>query len=308
MPLLLWLCFSFLYYGFFLPNTAYAKLGAGLPLAEYLFSGLAYTLDFILADPWGALLVFGSAFYIYQALRKPDENLKLTAAIAAGVWCYCSYIVYIGGYQLSLRMYGLPVIAASWLLLWRLPVLTSFQYIAIAVFSAVIAVSISVPSHVRRTIQPIAQSNVSGSYKGVSLFRAHGSAYQINRAVFRKTNGRLPNVKVKGMIGMAGYYNGPMQTYIDPMGLSDPLLARLPSAHPQLIRVGHIKRNIPEGYLFAVEKKSLRRMHPLLANYYRKLRQIIQAPVFSKKRLITLLYFHLGRYDHLKDDYLKSQK
>jgi arabinofuranosyltransferase len=41
-PLILWECFSVVYYGFPFPNTYYAKIHAGVPLGERIHQGLIY--------------------------------------------------------------------------------------------------------------------------------------------------------------------------------------------------------------------------------------------------------------------------
>lgn len=44
IPFLLWELFSLFYYGFLFPNTAYAKLNAGIPKSEYYLNGILYYL------------------------------------------------------------------------------------------------------------------------------------------------------------------------------------------------------------------------------------------------------------------------
>lgn len=51
IPFLLWELFSLFYYGFLFPNTAYAKLNAGIPKSEYYLNGILYYLDSLSNDP-----------------------------------------------------------------------------------------------------------------------------------------------------------------------------------------------------------------------------------------------------------------
>jgi arabinofuranosyltransferase len=44
-PLIAWTCFALFYYGFLLPNTAYAKLGGGIPEREVAVQGLRYAAE-----------------------------------------------------------------------------------------------------------------------------------------------------------------------------------------------------------------------------------------------------------------------
>jgi arabinofuranosyltransferase len=51
LPVLIWTSFSIYYYGFPLPNTAYAKLGTGIQFLERSAQGIRYLLDSIGHDP-----------------------------------------------------------------------------------------------------------------------------------------------------------------------------------------------------------------------------------------------------------------
>jgi hypothetical protein len=47
-------------------------------------------------------------------------------------------------------------------------------------------------------------------------------------------------------------------------------------------------------------------MDPDLAQYYNRLRFITQGPLWDEQRLITILRFNFGQYDHYKRSYLKN--
>jgi hypothetical protein len=57
----------------------------------------------------------------------------------------------------------------------------------------------------------------------------------------------VPQVTVAEAVGLLGYHAGPGVHVVDPMALTDSLLARLPADHPW--RIGHFRRRLPEGYL-----------------------------------------------------------
>jgi arabinofuranosyltransferase len=109
--------------------------------------------------------------------------------------------------------------------------------------------------------------------------------------------GAEPPVLEHGAVGMLGFYAGPTARIVDPTGLTDPLLARLPVERRGKWRIGHLKRALPPGYLHARETGSLERMDADLAAFYEVLRRITSAPVFDAQRLRTLLAFHLGHHD-----------
>src|SRR3989442_2849989 len=56
VPLVAWEVFSLIYYGFLVPNTAYAKLATGIPRADLLYQGGLYLLDAVGTDPISPVL------------------------------------------------------------------------------------------------------------------------------------------------------------------------------------------------------------------------------------------------------------
>ena len=104
--------------------------------------------------------------------------------------------------------------------------------------------------------------------------------------------------------GLHGFYAGPNAVLIDRLALTDPLLARLPMmAGPW--RIGHFKRELPDGYLEARSKGSdASGMDKDLAEYDTKLTLVTGGPLFSAQRLKTIVGFQLNKYDGLKNSYI----
>src|SRR5690606_2421971 len=100
-------------------------------------------------------------------------------------------------------------------------------------------------------------------------------------------------------VGTMGYFAGPDVHVIDEVGLSDPLLARLPAASPW--RIGHFFREIPAGYVESIETGENRVKAPGVAAYYARLRSITRDPIFNAARLRTIFRMNLGRYESLLD-------
>jgi hypothetical protein len=116
---------------------------------------------------------------------------------------------------------------------------------------------------------------------------------------------------VSGAIGMSGFTAGREVILVDRIGLADALLARLPPKPPpqpwdSSHLMGHFRREVPEGYVHARETGSLEEMDPEIREYYRPLRSIISDPLFSWKRLRTVVAFNLGRYDRHRDAFLEA--
>ena len=98
-PIIAWCIFSLFYYGFVWPNTAYAKLGHGVPEIEVIRQGFYYFIDSINIDPL-TLLVVGVGlvlpFFLWDRKFMP---------VSIGILSYLSYIVWIGGDFMSGRFF-----------------------------------------------------------------------------------------------------------------------------------------------------------------------------------------------------------
>jgi hypothetical protein len=109
VPYLLW---RHDYYGYWLPNTFYAKTGQG----SYVPQGLPYVGDFVLCH-WPLLTAFVALFVWWP--RRPDPLATISpflgrrpwAAIAAIVVPYLLFVVWVGGDFMFAR-FVLPVVPA----------------------------------------------------------------------------------------------------------------------------------------------------------------------------------------------------
>jgi hypothetical protein len=125
----------------------------------------------------------------------------------------------------------------------------------------------------------------------------------------------VPSVWTLEAVGLSAFYAGPAVHVIDPMGLTDPLLARLP-AEPEW-RAGHRERRVPAGYEDSI-RNCLARLYPdarvvpkaqscvdfgattnnirdpEIARYYDDIRSITQSPVMSLKRWQLIGRMNLG--------------
>lgn len=91
---------------------------------------------------------------------------------------------------------------------------------------------------------------------------------------------------------------------IDLFALSDPLMSRLPTLDLEVWRIGHFRRDIPEGYLETLETGENQIENPNLAQYYDKLRFVIRGELFSWDRLIEIWNLNTGKYDYLLAAYI----
>ena len=90
-PFVAWTGFSIVYYGFPFPNTYYAKLYTGIPLVDYVKSGLWYHYSSWLLDP---MLLFVPLLSFGLAVRS---KIRESIPVFLGFVLYSFYVVYIGG-------------------------------------------------------------------------------------------------------------------------------------------------------------------------------------------------------------------
>jgi tetratricopeptide (TPR) repeat protein len=121
---------------------------------------------------------------------------------------------------------------------------------------------------------------------------------------------------VEEAVGAAGYLAGPRTHVLDYYALGDPLLSRSPSVvndteygrwmlqmvgdlDPQGWRIGHHKRNVPNGYLATIMTGENRIQDRLLAAFYDHLRLVTQGPLWSIRRCAAAIELSFGRWNEL---------
>jgi arabinofuranosyltransferase len=100
--------------------------------------------------------------------------------------------------------------------------------------------------------------------------------------------------------GIKPFFAGPNVTFIDYLGLTDPLLSRLPVADKNVWHSSHYWRKVPVGY-YEYRAGDTSKLNKDLATYYEKIRVVHMEPTFSIARLKAILEMWLGKYEpHLK--------
>jgi len=95
-------------------------------------------------------------------------------------------------------------------------------------------------------------------------------------------------------IGMLGYFAGPKIYIIDDMALADVLLARLPVA-PALIRIGHFRRDLPQGYLETINTGQDHLTDPGIAACYEQRRLITSGDIWRTDRFAQIARYEVSR-------------
>ncbi|MDD9942926.1 MAG: hypothetical protein OXU20_17935 [Myxococcales bacterium] len=317
LPLLAWECFSLLYYGFGVPNTAFAKLATGVPRQELMAQGVRYLHHTLVFDPVTATTICAGLVAAWSG----DKRLR---AIGLGLFSYLAYVVWIGGDFMEGRFLSLPCVAAV-LVLLRCPVATSRRslrgpHLALAAIALCVVVT---PEPPMLTGPDFGQSRVKHRrgiaderkvyFQATGLFRTSGAgprpsrkwimqaAEKARRAALEKRRRRgVPDggaavVRVWGASGMRGYYAGPDVHVIDKYGLSDPLLARMPIRDRNGWRIGHFRRKIPKGYRQSIRRGDNRIKDRDLAEYYDLVRAATRGPLLSAERFVAILSLNTTR-------------
>jgi len=314
LPLAVWTAFATVYYGFALPNTAYAKLGTGLTPADLAPQGLLYVRNLVTRSPVTALVILAG---LVEALRRP----RATGALGLGVLLYLAYTVRVGGDFMSGRFFTVPFVC-SLALLARGP-LARPGWKGGAVLAALVVGALAWP---RCPVWPGREYGAGGA---ADWDLDHGITDE--RAVYYPSTGllnlrwgaRLPDhhwveegnaaresgqtvVYQKG-IGLFALAAGPTVHVVDAHALADPLLARLPLSTDRW-RIGHFVRNAPRGYLETLASGRNEIHDPDLAQFYDRLSLVVRGGIFRRDRFRAILDFQLGRYDHFVKAWVERRR
>lgn len=300
VPLVAWILFSVFYYGFVFPNTKYAKLNTWLGQEKYIQLGLHYLLNLAVMDAVSALLILAALFQVPLGWRRyartRDLHDGVVAAVASGVLSEVLYVVCIGGTYVTGRMLTLAIFASAWVLLarasyWR----KEHLHVALLICFAVRA---SYPDQewVRKACWRCLDG-VEWVRKGDALFLKDVLTGKGKPPVVRSQIDNRRTI-VAGSMGMWGYAKDRQCIIIDFIGLTDPLLARLPINRSFLYNMGNLPRDIPPGYEKARATGDLSGMDQDLAAYYEKLRVVVAGDLWSRERLWEIYRINRGDYDH----------
>ncbi|HOL19959.1 MAG TPA: hypothetical protein PK813_06920 [Candidatus Hydrogenedens sp.] len=308
IPLFIWEIFSFIYYGFPFPNTAYAKLGAGIARVDLLLQGLRYYVWTYRQDSITSIVLFLG--FMIPFFRRQKE----LSPYILGLLLYCIYILWIGGDFMGGRFFTLPLLLAT-IIIIRYSRLDRIKY-------GIPASAIFVISSILQPYTPIltgADFSKGGfiSVNGITTERKYyyGWSSLLNwkpgkpMPSFSWANEGRKNrqknqkmTKVYGCIEFRSFFSGPLVHIIDYHGLSDPLLARIPALYHPKIAIGHFKRYIPEGYVDSAGNDHYNLQDENLEQYYRYIRIITRDPIWSWERFKVILKMNLGYYSYLIDN------
>lgn len=304
VPLALWEAFSFFYYGSFVPNSAHAKLGTGIPESRLIRQGAEYFFDSLEIDPLTLLAILAAV------LLATLHGTRRSRLVSLGVLLGLAYVLFVGGDFMSGRFFTVPLAVAAVLIADSRVFYTRRAAVLGAGGAAALAAFVGLPTVTDR-FQNV--PNIEGTivdcrlafhpFTGLTLgilpaYIEYGKRLRIR-----------PAVSVQPAIGIAGYYAGPTVRILDAFALADPLRARLPIPDPRnesFLKMGHLMRPIPDGYLQSMEDGDNHLTQPGLRAYYDVVTRVTRGPLFSIDRLVDGAKLEIGLYDSLLDGYLAT--
>lgn len=288
-----WLVFATVYYGFPLPNTAYAKLNTSIPLGQRIAQGFAYLVDSSSRDPI-VLVIIGAAGVLSASPGQPSRVRWL----AAGVGTYLAYVLYVGGDFMSGRfltvaylvsvLLGVHVAAAVHQ--WLMPV------------AAAAATLLALPSFEDRRVDPRGlQCFVpeSGIVDERECYVEHTGLPQNIRRQKWKSHGYLRDFEkvakktkddfvVFDLVGLVSYANRGEKHIVERYALTEPLLARIRFRAERGWRIGHFFRPLPAGYEETLRTGKNQIVDRCLNELYDRLSLVTRGPLWSAERLAAI--------------------
>jgi arabinofuranosyltransferase len=300
-PFLAWELFSLVYYGFLVPNTAYAKLNTGIPSSEQLAQGGVYALVSIAWDPvlLASLVIGAGAAWFSRDLR--------TRLVALGGLFYLVYVLRVGGDFMAGRFLTVPLFTAACLV-----ALTPFAEKSGLTLAGSLGPCALLWFHpVSLEEWPVTEYKRTGIADERQVYREQGSLMLTSRLVLPPRGGHVDEgirlrrdqktVELLWAMGYVGFFAGPSVHVVDHWALGDALLARLPMRYDPEWRVGHYTRTVPDGYIDTLRDGTCRIPDPQLCKYVEALHTAIRGPIWSWQRLRTIARFQIGAYDGLID-------
>lgn len=324
MPFILWELFATFYFGFPFPNPAYVKLGTGISENEYIQRGIVYTI-YTAFDDIVVLLVP----ILYILLSIISKKLRYIM-VAAGVVLYWIYVIHIGGDFMMGRhftnMFFISVSMATVLFNSEASNIKkiesynkAFTYITICgvVFAATFGRTVGSQYLAGHEYSSQISDEREYYFATTGLYNNLRSLIKTGRICVSDTwnhqatddirnNGVSGNI-IENAAGILVYDN--YDLYLnDTYCLGDPFLSKLPAKYNPNWRVGHIRREVPEGYRESIAYGGNRIKDEDLHEYYEKIRLITRGDLFDMERIKAIIDINLKKYDYLIENYEKRQE
>lgn len=304
-PLLAWTIISVIYYGFPLPNPVYAKLNTGLTRLAMAKQGVKYLLASLRYDSLTLPLI---AMATLTAWTRIDRRNR---ALALGLALQLIYVVMVGGDFMQGRFLAAAYLLAALMTAERWRDAGPFRGRAMVCAALGLYVLLAPHTPVNSPFEyRTADMTVADLPFGVADERGeYGSVLSLTRRLATHQPDVFPDhvwaregrrfaaaaepVAVAANVGMFGYCAGIGKIIVDPLALTDPLLARLPVNTDW--RSGHFPRRLPDGYLPLLRGEVTSLSDPALEAYRRDLWCVVSGGnLWSRQRWAAIARLNFG--------------
>jgi len=292
-----WECFSLIYFGFPLPNTAYAKIGGSIPRADLVVQGLVYALDSIALDPLTLTTIAAAVVLTLTGRSRRDWPLALGITVAV------AYVIAVAGDFMSGRFFAAPFVCAVMLLVrreeWGSEPVLATSVILLALVAAVSSheSSLLTDGRLRHDFTDrdgiVDERRVYYPFTGLMSVERQGGRLTHPWAQHgRDVLAHGDRVSAYPADGFFGFTLGPTVYALDPFALGDALLAHLPAMADW--RPGHFGRRFPEGYEATLASGVNQIAEPSIHELYDRLQNVTRGPIWSWRRFREIWRFNTG--------------
>lgn len=292
-PVIAWLSFSLAYFGFFFPNSYYAKIGINAPWSVLASMGVDYLHIAIKQDPITLMVILLTLF----VCKKYPERL-----VTLGVLIYVVYVTNIGGDFIGYRFLSYPYFVCVFLFS-RQPLrkLDRLRFGTAAVVGMLTVYNLVVVGSPVRVIRDGPISNdVSFWYPRTALrFMVRPLpevAFVVTRDICGDRQDEVLFTKIgRGPAGLGPFCAGPGLHHVDLLGITDPLMARLPANADRAFLPGHLQKELPIGYGRSAGTSANHIQRPDIREYYDGLQLITSGELLSIPRWRAIASYNFGK-------------
>lgn len=291
-PVIAWFSFSLVYFGFFLPNSYYAKMGINTSWTVLSSMGVDYLRIGLKQDPITFLVILLSLFLC----RKKAEIVA-----TLGVLIYVVYVASIGGDFIGYRFLSYPYFMCVFLLARQQPWNPArVRFVTAAVLGALAVYNLLIVGSPLRVIRDGPTANdVSFWYPRTALRFMVRPLPEVDFVVTRdicgdRQDGVVLNRVGRGPAGLGPFCAGPGLHHVDLLGITDPLMARLPANIDRAFLPGHLQKELPAGYGESTGTSADHILRSDISEYNVGLRLITSGELSSMERWRAIASYNFG--------------
>ena len=313
LPFFGWLVFSIIYYGYPFPNTYYIKLRTDISSGEYMVKGLNFYKMMFQCDTITILIILIAVIILLLKTKA-----WLYKWIVIGIIAKMIYVLRIGGdFMLGRHLAGLFFVSLYIILyLYNSKQITSVYIRTIAtkrilILVGVVLIAFSTLGYIGRSTFLYPYNDVADERKfyiyRTNIFSIIESDITGNNYPLYTWLSYIPSVE---KCIEEGYYGDVLPwapgilvfNYADRLhmtdqcSIADPLLPYMgmdyeksknyiPYGTNETWRIGHMQRQIPEGYRESLQQNKNLVKDPVIHKLYDKILLVVRGDLFTKERL-----------------------